>query len=93
MTVIVEVDGLVKQFPGAAEPAVRGVSFAVMQGEVFSLLGPNGAGKTTTLSMLSCLLEPTAGDALIAGHSIRKEPQEVKRQLGVVPQDIAFTPP
>jgi ABC-2 type transport system ATP-binding protein len=92
MTVIVEVDGLLKQFPGAAEPAVRGVSFAVMQGEVFSLLGPNGAGKTTTLSMLSCLLEPTAGDALIAGHSIRKEPQEVKRLLGVVPQDIALYP-
>jgi ABC-2 type transport system ATP-binding protein len=89
---IIEVDQLVKQFPGAAEPAVRGVSFAVQQGEVFSLLGPNGAGKTTTLSMLSCLLEPTAGDARIAGHSIRKEPQEVKRLLGVVPQDIALYP-
>ena len=92
MTAIVEVDQLVKQYPGAAEPAVRGVSFAIMQGEVFSLLGPNGAGKTTTISMLSCLLAPTAGDARLAGHSVRKEPQAVKRVIGVVPQDIALYP-
>ena len=49
--------------------AVRGISFSVMRGEIFSLLGPNGAGKTTTINMLSCLIEPTGGTAEIAGHA------------------------
>jgi ABC-2 type transport system ATP-binding protein len=70
--------------------AVQGVSFAVEQGEIFSLLGPNGAGKTTTISMLSCLLRPDEGDALIMGHSIRSDAMGVKSLLGVVPQDIAL---
>src|SRR5215216_2734873 len=70
--------------------AVQGVSFAVEEGEIFSLLGPNGAGKTTTISMLSCLLRPDAGDALIMGHSIRSEGMGVKSVLGVVPQEIAL---
>ncbi len=72
--------------------AVRGVSFDIQQGEIFSLLGPNGAGKTTTISMLSCLLAPTKGDALIDGHSVRKEANAVKRLIGVVPQEIALYP-
>jgi ABC-2 type transport system ATP-binding protein len=70
--------------------AVQGVSFDVKEGEIFSLLGPNGAGKTTTISMLSCLLRPDAGDALIMGHSIRSEDMGVKSVLGVVPQEIAL---
>ena len=70
--------------------AVQGVSFEVQQGEIFSLLGPNGAGKTTTISMLSCLLRPDAGDALIMGHSIRGDQMGVKSVLGVVPQEIAL---
>lgn len=70
--------------------AVQGVSFEVQQGEVFSLLGPNGAGKTTTISMLSCLLRPDDGDALVLGHSIRTDPSGVKSVLGVVPQEIAL---
>jgi ABC-2 type transport system ATP-binding protein len=70
--------------------AVDGVSFVVREGEIFSLLGPNGAGKTTTISMLSTLLRPDDGDALVLGHSIRKEPMKVKEALGVVPQDIAL---
>ena len=72
--------------------AVRDVSFEVPQGEIFSLLGPNGAGKSTTISMLSCLLRPTQGDALVEGHSIRTDPAGVKAALGVVPQDIALYP-
>ena len=92
MTAIVEVDQLVKRYPGAAEPAVDRVSFAILQGEVFSLLGPNGAGKTTTIAVLSCLLEPTSGDARLAGHSVRTEPHAVRRVIGVVPQDIALYP-
>ena len=70
--------------------AVQGISFGIQRGEVFSLLGPNGAGKTTTISMLSCLLAPSSGDAVIDGHSIRREPGAVKRVIGVVPQEIAL---
>ena len=70
--------------------AVQGVSFDVYAGEIFSLLGPNGAGKTTTISMISCLLEPTQGDALVMGHSIAREPMAVKAAIGVVPQEIAL---
>jgi ABC-2 type transport system ATP-binding protein len=72
--------------------AVRGVSFEVQEGQIFSLLGPNGAGKSTTISMLSCLLEPSRGDAFVQGHSIRNDPSGVKAALGVVPQDIALYP-
>jgi ABC-2 type transport system ATP-binding protein len=70
--------------------AVKGVSFNVRRGEVFSLLGPNGAGKSTTISMLACLSRPTEGDANILGHSIISDPQDVKACLGVVPQEIAL---
>jgi ABC-2 type transport system ATP-binding protein len=70
--------------------AVRGITFDVQAGTILSLLGPNGAGKSTTISMLSCLLEPTQGDAWVMGHSIRNEPMAVKRAIGVVPQEIAL---
>jgi ABC-2 type transport system ATP-binding protein len=70
--------------------AVQGVSFEIRAGEIFSLLGPNGAGKSTTISMLSCLLKPTRGDAFVQGHSILHDPQGVKASLGVVPQEIAL---
>lgn len=72
--------------------AVQGTSFEIQQGEIFSLLGPNGAGKSTVISMLSCLLEPTRGEAWVLGHSILDQPQEVKSCLGVVPQEIALYP-
>jgi len=72
--------------------AVRGVSFDVRRGEIFSLLGPNGAGKTTTLSILCCLLEPTSGDALVMGHSVTRESAAVRAVIGVVPQEIALYP-
>jgi len=72
--------------------AVQGISLEVEREEIFSLLGPNGAGKSTTISMLSCLLEPTQGDALVMGHSIVREPAAVKAAIGVVPQEIALYP-
>ncbi len=90
MDALVVVDNLVKHYNGQA--AVRGVSFEVRAGEAFGLLGPNGAGKTTTISMLACLLEPTGGDAQIAGASIRQAPMAVRRVIGVVPQEIALYP-
>jgi ABC-2 type transport system ATP-binding protein len=70
--------------------AVDGVTFEVQQGEIFSLLGPNGAGKTTTISMLSCLLRPDEGEAIVMGHSIKTDQMGVKSVLGVVPQEIAL---
>ncbi|MFZ5918045.1 MAG: ATP-binding cassette domain-containing protein [Chloroflexota bacterium] len=70
--------------------AVRGASFEVQAGEIFSLLGPNGAGKSTTISMLACLLQPTSGDARVMGHSIQHEPMAVKAAIGVVPQELAL---
>lgn len=92
MTNIVEVNNLVKQYPGSAEPAVRGVSFAIKQGEIFGFLGPNGAGKTTTISMLACLLTPTSGAATVAGFDLVKQADQVKRRIGLVPQDLALYP-
>jgi ABC-2 type transport system ATP-binding protein len=73
--------------------AVKGVSFEIQRGEIFSLLGPNGAGKTTVISMLSCLIQPSGGDALLGGYSILKDPLAVKRLIGVVPQDLALYEP
>ena len=70
--------------------AVKGVSFDVRAGEIFSLLGPNGAGKSTAISMLACLLQPDQGDALVMGNSILRQPMEVKASIGVVPQEIAL---
>ncbi len=84
----IQVQNLYKSF--GEVKAVDGASFQVRQGEIFSLLGPNGAGKTTLLSMLSCLLHPTGGDAMVMGHSILKDPMGVKSVLGVVPQEIAL---
>ena len=70
--------------------AVKGVSFDIKQGEIFSLLGPNGAGKTTTISMLSGLLVPTKGDAMVDRNSVTQAPGKVKQVIGVIPQEIAL---
>jgi len=70
--------------------AVQDISFEVNQGEIVSLLGPNGAGKTTTISMLATLLRPDQGDAFVMGHSILREPMQVRKALGFVPQEIAL---
>lgn len=70
--------------------AVGGISFEIQKGEIFGLLGPNGAGKTTTISMISCLLRPDSGDAFVDGYSILKDPMEVKKRIGVVPQEVSL---
>ncbi len=87
---IVEVSNLSKSY--GDNQAVSGVSFSVEDNEVFGLLGPNGAGKTTTISMLCGLTQPTGGDVLVDGLSVRKSPDAVKKILGVIPQDIALYP-
>ena len=85
---ILEVQDLVKKYGDFT--AVKGISFTIKEGEIFSLLGPNGAGKTTTISMLSTLYTPTSGDATIAGHSVTKNPMDVRNAIGVVPQELAL---
>ena len=95
MQTMVEVQNLKKSFKrkdGTPVHAVNGVSLTINKGEIFSLLGPNGAGKTTTISMISGLVEPTEGDAVIGGYSITKQSLEAKRLMGVVPQEIALYP-
>ena len=72
--------------------AVDKLSLEIRRGELFALLGVNGAGKTTTLKMLSCLAEPTDGDAFVCGYSISKEPEKVKDVIGVSPQKTAVAP-
>jgi len=90
MSTIVEVKDLVKKFDDLV--AVDHVSFGIETGEVFGLLGPNGAGKTTTISMISCLIEPTAGDVVVDGNAVSAKPTAVKSTLGVVPQEVALYP-
>ena len=87
---ILEVDTLVKKYGDFA--AVKGVSFAVEEGEVFGLLGPNGAGKTQTISMLTGVIPPTSGTACIGGFDITSQMDQVKKFNGLVPQDLALYP-
>src|SRR3990170_1662414 len=84
------VSGLKKRYDGF--PAIDGVSFSINMGEVFGLLGPNGAGKTTTIRILSGLLKPTSGNALIMGNDVVKKPVEVKKSIGVVPETSNLYP-
>jgi lipooligosaccharide transport system ATP-binding protein len=72
--------------------AVRGVSFEVSKGEIVGFLGPNGAGKTTTVRMLSCFLPPTTGTASIHDIDVRQRPRDVKRLIGVCPQEDNLDP-
>jgi ABC-2 type transport system ATP-binding protein len=84
----IAVDSLAKSF-GEVE-AVRGVTFDVAVGEVFGFLGPNGAGKTTTINMLCTLARPTGGRALVAGHDVVHERDDVRRHIGLVFQETTL---
>ena len=84
----VEVQDLHKTFNGTA--AVQGVTFDIRRGEIFGLLGPNGAGKTTTIRMMATTLRPSSGEVVIGGHKVSSAADEVRRLIGVCPQDIAL---
>ena len=83
MTTIVRTQGLVKRYDRTL--AVAGVDLEIEEGEIFGLVGPNGAGKTTTLRILATLLEPTAGEAEVGGWSLARNPNDVRRVLGFMP--------
>jgi ABC-2 type transport system ATP-binding protein len=86
MTEIVRTEGLVKRYDGTL--AIAGVDLAVAAGEIFGLVGPNGAGKSTTLKILATLLMPSAGHAEIAGWSVTRNPDQVRRVLGFMPDSF-----
>ena len=83
----IEIKGLTKRYKDIT--AVDNLTLDIQKGELFSLLGVNGAGKTTTIKMLSCLVKPTAGDALLLGKSIQTEDSAVKATIGISPQETA----
>ncbi|MEA4964529.1 MAG: ABC transporter ATP-binding protein [Oscillospiraceae bacterium] len=86
----IEIRGLTKRYRDIT--AVDHLNLSVGAGECLALLGINGAGKTTTIKMLSCLVTPTEGDALLLGHSVTREPRQVKSQIAVSPQESAVAP-
>ena len=86
----VRIEGLTKKYKDVV--AVDNLSLSVAKGELFSLLGVNGAGKTTTIKMLSCLTQPTSGDAFLQGKSICKDTAAVKSMIAVSPQETAVAP-
>ncbi len=85
---MIRVDKLLKQYGSLR--AVDGISFEVLEGELFGFLGPNGAGKTTTLSMISGLLKPDQGRITVGDLDVWQSPKAAKRMLGLVPQDLAL---
>lgn len=88
MAHICEVQNLVKKYGDFT--AVNGISFDIHEGEIFSLLGPNGAGKTTTISVISTLLKPTSGIVTVGGFSVTASPMNIRKMIGVVPQELAI---
>ena len=86
----IRIEGLTKKYKDVV--AVDKLSLSVQKGELFSLLGVNGAGKTTTIKMLSCLTQPTSGDAFLNGKSICKDSATVKSLIAVSPQETAVAP-
>jgi ABC-2 type transport system ATP-binding protein len=85
---ILEVVDLHKRYGSTV--ALGWVGFRVEQGEIFGLLGPNGAGKTTLLSIISCLLRATSGEARILGRVVRPADRDLRRHVGIVPQELAL---
>ncbi|MEM2839164.1 MAG: ATP-binding cassette domain-containing protein [Thermoplasmata archaeon] len=84
---VIEVKDLVKVFEKKIR-AVDGISFTVREGEIFGFLGPNGAGKTTAINVLTTVLAPTSGSVKVCGFDVARDSQNVRKNIGVVPQDL-----
>lgn len=89
---IIQADKLTKYYNNSDVPAIRDLSFRVRENEIYGLLGPNGAGKTTTINILCGLFAPSSGSISIDHKNYSQHPQELKKTIGVVPQDIALYP-
>src|SRR4030042_1998327 len=85
----IQTEGLTRVFGRLI--AVDGIDLKIKRGELFAMLGPNGAGKTTTIKMLCCLLKPTGGTATIMGYDINREQYEIKKIIGVSPQETTIS--
>ncbi len=92
MQAMIAVDELIKQYDRAKEPAVKGVSFDVGEGDFFAFLGPNGAGKTTTISILTTTLSKTSGNVTIAGFDVEKQARQVRENVGIIFQQPSLDP-
>ncbi|MCK4380245.1 MAG: ABC transporter ATP-binding protein [Candidatus Lokiarchaeota archaeon] len=90
MDLAIETNNLKKYFGDIH--AVDGIDLQIPRGSLFGVLGPNGAGKTTTLRMLSTILHPTSGEAAVLGFDIKKEAREIKKRIGVCPQELVLYP-
>ncbi|HTM67525.1 MAG TPA: ABC transporter ATP-binding protein [Flavipsychrobacter sp.] len=90
MALAIEISGLRKMYKGAWSPALDGLSLQVKKNQIMGLLGPNGAGKTTCINILCGLVKPDEGEALVFGHNVTKNIEQIRRQIGVVPQQIAL---
>ena len=91
-TCAVQLENLSKQYPHSAKRAVSSLTFTIEEGSVFGLLGPNGAGKSTTVMMLCGLMRPDAGSISVFGLDVLEQGADVRRQIGVAPQEIALFP-
>lgn len=90
MTAVIELQDLTKYF--GQRTAIEGIDLTVQPGEIFGFVGPNGAGKTTTLRIMATLLEPSRGDARLAGYSVRAAPEQVRRAIGYMPDFFGVYP-
>src|SRR5215210_6509170 len=88
--VIISVKDLFKKYGDFV--AVKGISFQVLEGEIFGLLGPNGAGKSTTLEIIETLREKTAGEVLVNGYNLDTQPNQIKKIIGVQLQSSGYYP-
>jgi len=91
-TAAIRVEHFTKIYKGSGNPAVDDISFSIPSGSIFGLLGPNGAGKTTTISTLCGLIQPSSGALYLLGNPLATHAGEIKKSIGVVPQDIALYP-
>jgi len=89
---VVRLDHLTKHYNKSGKPAVSDLSLTIPEGATFGLLGPNGAGKSTTVMILCGLMRPDAGSVVVLGRDMNEEGNEVRKMIGVAPQEIALFP-
>lgn len=92
MSLAIEIQKLVKQYPAAPEPALNELSYSVKEHTITGLLGPNGAGKTTCISVICGLIAPDSGSVTVLGEDVTSDIQSIRKRIGVVPQRIALFP-